>query len=172
MFSETFREWPLEAQEQYWEQVLEIAEADRREQTDHLALMEKSGLAMPPAEELDEEALSERLWEVIGWMESNGVFIEHTDHLDDRAFYEYLRTEGLREPIPDKAPDPNEMILIDVLSEYDEYRPEDIRTLAEYYADDPEHLDMFHEWFPDEPLPEPKPRPANRDKDLPKPEWR
>lgn len=72
--------------------------------TTNLQQLREVGLDMPPADDLGDRALQERLWEVIETLADLGVFLLHTDHLDDRALYDLLERGVLREPVRDLPP--------------------------------------------------------------------
>ena len=72
--------------------------------TTNLQQLREVGLDMPPAEDLADRALQERLWEVIETLADLGVFLLHTDHLDDRALYDLLERAVLRDPVRDLPP--------------------------------------------------------------------
>ena len=72
--------------------------------TTNLQQLREVGLDMPPADDLGDRALQERLWEVIETLADLGVFLLHTDHLDDRALYDLLERAVLRDPVRDLPP--------------------------------------------------------------------
>ena len=60
-------------------------------------LLYNSGLHFVAAAELDDETLTTKLKEIIDRMALLGAYLIHTDHLSDRALFEYLYHDGLRE---------------------------------------------------------------------------
>lgn len=62
------------------------------------------GLELPPEQGLCDRRLQEHLWEVIETLADLGIFLLHTDHLDDRALYALLEGTVLREPVRDLPP--------------------------------------------------------------------
>jgi len=72
--------------------------------TTNLRQLREVGLDVPPASDLGDRALQERLWEVIETLADLGVFLLHTDHLDDRALYDLLERAVLRDPVRDLPP--------------------------------------------------------------------
>ncbi len=62
-----------------------------------LDLLAERGVVLPPAEELGDAALTEKLWEVIWALADLGGYLEFTDHLSDRELYTRLRETTLAE---------------------------------------------------------------------------
>src|SRR5215510_10544918 len=84
---------PADMEEEFLRHVLEYESA---EPISVLRLLENSGLEVPPTDQLDDEALVVKLKEIIERMAELGAYLLHTDHVSDRALYEYLYHEGLR----------------------------------------------------------------------------
>ena len=82
--------------------------------TTNLQQLREVGLEVPPAEGLDERALQRHLWEVIETLADLGVFLLHTDHLDDRSLYALLEGKVLRDPVRDLPPSPGVVEFIDL----------------------------------------------------------
>ena len=55
------------------------------------------GICLPPPEDLEEDHLSEKLWEIIHGLAGLRVFLENTGHLNDRELYKQLWKEDLNE---------------------------------------------------------------------------
>src|SRR4026209_519906 len=83
---------PADMEEEFLRHVLGYESA---EPISWLRLLENSGLDVPPAEQLADEDLTRKLKEIIDRMASLGAYLLHTDHLSDRALYEYLYHDGL-----------------------------------------------------------------------------
>ena len=62
-----------------------------------LELFRARGMMIPEESSLDDGALHEKLWELIGEMATLGLFLDSTDHLSDRELYRYLITDALVE---------------------------------------------------------------------------
>lgn len=63
----------------------------------------REGIALPPPDSLDDEALTAKLWEVIHGLARVHTYLHRTDHLDDRELYTWLWEEGLNESTADLA---------------------------------------------------------------------
>ena len=70
----------------------------------NLQQLREVGLEVPPSQGLDERELQRHLWEVIETLADLGVFLLHTNHLQDRELYALLRDTVLREPVRDLPP--------------------------------------------------------------------
>ena len=47
----------------------------------------ESGISLPPSSRLSDTELNAKLWEVIKALALMGIYLEHTDHLNDRELY-------------------------------------------------------------------------------------
>lgn len=61
----------------------------------------REGIALPPPDSLDDEALTAKLWDVIRGLARVHTYLHRTDHLDDRELYTWLWEEGLNENTAD-----------------------------------------------------------------------
>ena len=152
---------PPEMQEQFLKNVLAFENAPEVQPFDELV---RAGLTLPPAEELDDAALTEALWTMIRGLEDLGVYLEFTDHLSDRELYVQLWSSVLREPM---ALTPDDLqaawhIQMSGASTGDD----GVDTYLTYYADE-ETRREFAEKYPDSPVPERKALPFDRDRHLP-----
>lgn len=129
-----------------------------------LVKLERMGIIMPAAETLNDEALSEKLWEVIEGLAECQVFLSNTDHLSDRELYEHLRTESLLEEHPDLPMGAHACMHLDILGGCSE---EDMFIYNKYYADE-DYRQQQCEEYPDEPMPDHVDPPYDRDRHLPK----
>lgn len=130
----------------------------------HLVELERKGIIMSPAEMLNEEELSERLWEVIEGLAECQVFLSSTDHLSDRDLYEHLRTESLIEEHPDLPMGASACIHLDILGGCSD---EDIDNHYRYYANEEDRQHWQKDW-PDYVMPKHIDPPYDRDQYLPK----
>src|ERR1044072_1363214 len=85
---------PADMEEEFLRHVLEYENA---EPISLLRLLENSGLEGPAPDQLDDDALIAKLKAIIERMATLGSYLLHTNHLSDRALYEYLYHDGLRE---------------------------------------------------------------------------
>ena len=69
-------------------------------QTTLMALINAEGVDVPPSDELTDERLSSKLWEVIHAIRDHGALLYSTNHLSDRELYAKLRSETLLEEYP------------------------------------------------------------------------
>lgn len=75
-----------------------VAAYEEREPSTLFDLLPQSGITLPAPEELIEEDLGRKLWDVIHGLAQLGTFLHNTDHLSDRELYIYLWSDALREP--------------------------------------------------------------------------
>ena len=154
---------PAETEESFWKEVVEYEEAPW---TTHFHQLESAGVSLPPPESLNDQALTEKLWEVIHTLVLLRVFIEQTDHLSDRALYSQLWTDCLREETKQLAPSAGAAWHIPMLGGCSD---EDNRLYLMYYADEDSRR-HWKEEFIDELLPAHEELPYQRDRLLPKPD--
>jgi hypothetical protein len=145
-----------------------VAAYEEREPSTLFELLPESGISLPPPEELDEEEIGRKLWEVIHGLTLFGTFLHNTDHLSDRELYTYLWSEALREPavlMPENAAYSCHLDPIGSGSE------EDTHLFMKYYASPRERRAWLKDW-PDDKLPDPERPPHDRDRRLPLAETR
>lgn len=151
---------PADMEEEFLRHVLEYESA---EPISLLRLLENSGLEVPPPDQLDDENLTFKLKEIIARMASLGAYLLHTDHLSDRALYEYLYHDGLREEAVLFPENPSYAYMIDLTGSGSE---EDNQIFLKYYADEQYRRQWANDW-PDDLLPDHEPPPFDRDRFLP-----
>jgi len=151
---------PADMEEEFLRHVLEYESA---EPISLLRLLENSGLEVPPADQFDDEHLAIKLKEIIERMASLGAYLLHTDHLSDRALYEYLYHDGLREEAVLFPENPSYAYMIDLTGSGSE---EDNLIYLKYYADEGYRRQWANDW-PDDSLPEHEAPPFDRDRFLP-----
>jgi len=161
MFTGSLGTVPPKIEEVFLEQVLAYEQAEFDTSFNRLI---QRGIALPPAAELGEAALSAKLAEVIRELAELRCFLEDTDHLNDRELYDWLWSSGLRDESPD---------ISGVLDGAWHTSPigagsdEDTLIWLKYYANE-ENRQRWHLDFPDDPMPPHEPLPFDRDRDLPK----
>src|SRR5437870_2934719 len=89
---------PADIAEQFWEQVVAFEEGPF---TTHSKQLAQDGVELPPPNELDDQQLSKKLWELLDRLAARHVFVTSTNHLSDRDLYAQLWNESLREEVPD-----------------------------------------------------------------------
>ena len=151
---------PADMEEEFLRHVLEYESA---EPISLLRLLETSGLEVPPPDQLDDESLTIKLKDVIERMASLGAYLLHTDHLSDRALYEYLYLDGLREEAVLFPENPSYAYMIDLTGSGSE---EDNLIYLKYYADEQYRRQWASDW-PDDSIPDAEPPPFDRDRFLP-----
>ena len=151
---------PADMEEEFLRHVLEYESA---EPISLLQLLTNSGLEVPAPNELDDETLAGKLKEVIDRMASLGAYLIHTNHLSDRALYEYLYNDGLREEAVLFPENPSYAYMIDLTGSGSE---EDNHVYLKYYADEKYRRDWANDW-PDDTVPEHEDPPFDRDRFLP-----
>jgi hypothetical protein len=148
--------------EQFWENVLAYEQA---EETTHFAQLQRASVALPPPEELSDEQLTAKLWEVIHALASINVFMTQTNHWSDRELYDHLWRDTLREFTMDFPPGSGWNCHIDFLSSGSD---EDNLLYLKYYADE-DYRQRWHTDWPDDVLPPHEDPKYDRDSKLPKP---
>lgn len=151
---------PADMEEEFLRHVLEYESA---EPISLLRLLENSGLEVPPPEQIDDENLTLKLKEIIDRMASLGAYLLHTDHLSDRALYEYLYHDGLREEAVLFPENPSYAYMIDLTGSGSD---EDNQIYLKYYADEQYRRQWANDW-PDDQLPDHEAPPFDRDRFLP-----
>jgi hypothetical protein len=124
----------------------------------------RAGFNLPPPKQLDDQALTDKLWELIRALADRRVFLERTDHLSDRELYVWLWGTALREEFEGFGLAPGNWH-VDVLGGCSE---QDLILDMRYYASEKERAHWTAE-FPDFPMPPRERPPHNRDRSLPQP---
>ena len=151
---------PADMEEEFLRHVLEYENA---EPISLLRLLENSGLEVPPPDQLDDDALTAKLKEIIERMASLGAYLLHTNHLSDRALYGYLYHDGLREEAVLFPENPSYAYMIDLTGSGSE---EDNQTFLKYYADEQYRQQWASDW-PADNIPDHEDPPFDRDRLLP-----
>ena len=151
---------PADMEEEFLRHVLEYEHA---EPISLLRLLENSGLEVPPPDQFDDDTLIAKLKEIIERMASLGAYLLHTNHLSDRALYEYLYHEGLREEAVLFPENPSYAYMIDLTGSGSE---EDNQTFLKYYADENYRQQWASDW-PADNIPDHEDAPFDRDRFLP-----
>lgn len=122
------------------------------------------GASLLPPDELTDETLTSKLWELLHNLACTGFFVLHTNHLSDRELYAELWRRGLRDEalLPGKIK--NGGWYHDFIGSGSE---EDIQLDLRYYASNEERAQHSTDW-PDIPLPPKETAPYNRDCRSPK----
>jgi hypothetical protein len=160
-------EMPPKLREQFWERVVDYEEA---EWTTPFVLLTRGGMELTAPDELDDEQLKPKLWEVIRGLALLRMFLYSTDHLSDRELYQVLWHEVLLDECPSIPIDENSAWHIDLVSSGSE---EDIELYLRYYADEKIRQDWAKD-FPGDAMPVHETPPYDRDRHLPardQPEW-
>ena len=154
---------PPAIEEQFWKNVLAFENAPEVAPFDELL---RSGLTLPPAEELDDVALTASMWAMINGLEQLGVYLEFTNHLSDRDLYTRLWSSVLREPMALTPDDHAAAWHIDMSAAGSD--DGGVEVYLTYYADEETRGRWADEW-PDYAVPERKKVPFDRDRSLPSP---
>ena len=151
---------PADMEEEFLRQVLEYENA---EPTTLFRLLENSGLDIPQPDQLDDDAVTIKLKEIVERMATLGAYLLHTDHLTDRELYVYLFADGLREEAVLFPENPSYAYIIDLTGSGSDA---DNQIYLKYYADE-EHRQQWARDWPDDHLPEHEDPPFDRDRFLP-----
>ena len=151
---------PADMEEEFLRHVLEYETAEPISISE---LLENSGMEVPAADTLGNDALRIKLKEIIERMASLGAYLLHTDHLSDRELYDYLYDDGLREEAVLFPENPSYAYMIDLTGSGSD---DDNQAYLKYYADEEHRRQWAHDW-PDDPMPEHEDPPFDRDRFLP-----
>lgn len=152
---------PADMEEEFLKHILAFETA---EELSLMQWLENAGLSVPAPEELTDELLTAKLWEVINQMASLGAYLQNTNHVSDRELYSYLFHDALREPTVLFPENPSYAYTIDLLGSGSD---EDIQLYMKYFADE-EYRSEWAKDFSDFEMPPHEDPPFDRDKDLPK----
>ncbi len=145
----------------YWTLIYDFEHAAM---TTNLKQLEECGVRPPPAQSMDDAQLFDALWEVIAALGDLGIFLLHSNHLNDRTLYERLVDRILVEPVRDLPPDSGVHEFIDLIGGGG---PLEREIYQRYYASSSERLQFTKEnGFEVMPMVPP----SDRDRDLPKPD--
>jgi hypothetical protein len=133
-------------------------------QTTLMALIITDGVQVPAPDELNDEQLSGKLWEVIHAIHKHGAHLYSTDHLSDRELYKKLYKEILTEEYPIVPEGFPHASLIDLLGYGGDEKDDQIYLM--YYADEETRQKWAGEFKVR--LPERAALPFNRDESLPR----
>lgn len=126
--------------------------------------LEEGGLELVPADELDDEALTKKLWDVVHAMALRNMYVTSTNHLSDRELYVQLIDSLYEESFMGPATRGFNFVIDLVSSGSDE----SIDLSFKYYAGE----DQRQHWmdrFPDYEMPAKETPPYDRS--LPQPDW-
>ncbi|HEV8367233.1 MAG TPA: hypothetical protein VGQ39_04710 [Pyrinomonadaceae bacterium] len=156
----SLEEMPADLEEEFLRHVLEYEMA---EPISLFRLLENSGQVLPPPDDLNDDTITTKVSEIVSAMASMGSYLLHTNHLSDRALYEYLYNDGLREEAVLFPENPSYAYMIDLTGSGSE---EDNQIYLKYYADE-EHRKQWSRDWPDDTVPEHEEPPFDRDRHLP-----
>lgn len=122
------------------------------------------GMVLPSADTLSAEDLRNKVLEIIFTLGELRIFVEHTDHLDDRTLYDLLCSDVLARPI---LFSPGDTCSASHVSMTDCGSPDNDDWLR-YYADEDDRRQWLERW-PDYPMPPHVDPPFGRDALLPRP---
>lgn len=152
---------PPAIEEAFLEQVRDIERDGWQRPIDELAAHHAAPL---PPDELTDETLPSRLWELPHNLACRGFFVLHTDHLSDRALYEVLWEKGLREEAILPGRSRTGGYFYDTIGSYG---PADLEILHRHYETEEERAKHLAN-YPDDKLPAREKPPFSRDWRLPK----
>lgn len=133
--------------------------------TTHFARLEQAGVQLTPPDELDDAAVTGKLWEVIHALARLDTFLEYTDHLTDRELYAHLWWSSLREDTPCFPPGGGWVCHLDVIGSGSD---EEADMYLRYYADE-RTRNHWRRDFPEMEIPPHKDPPFQRNALLPRP---
>lgn len=125
--------------------------------------MLEAGISLPPADQLSDAALTEKLWQVIHGLAEKHTYLYSTDHLNDRELYTWLWQDALNEDIMSAAGLSDSGVHIDVIGSGDE----ESKNISLIYYDSACDRADWHASWPDDPMPAHIDPPHDRDSKLP-----
>jgi hypothetical protein len=149
-----------DVREQFWRNVVELETA---ETTDLVKELTAIGVPLPEPDGLDDDALHAALWNTIHALARLGVFLDQTDHLNDRELYTHLLRDQLPQEMPELDMD-GSWWHIDILGGGS---CEDVSLYLKYYADEATR-ERWRNDFPDDVVPDHEQPPYERDRHLPR----
>jgi len=127
--------------------------------------LSRQGVVLLPPDELTDESLPSKVWELLHELACRGFFVLHSDHLNDRELYAALWRDSLREPAMLPGRCRNGGWFHDFTGSGSE---EHTALWLRYYASDEDRARFAKEdWFRG-PLPPRETPPCHRDWRLPK----
>jgi hypothetical protein len=151
---------PPEQQHEFLRRVLAFEHGST---TTLLAELQRIGIDVPPPATLSDEALAQKLWEIINGLADLHVFLERTDHLSDRDLYTLLHDELLPDEMDELGTDDRTTWHLDILGGCSS---EDLHLHLKYYADEEQRREWLADW-PDYDVPAHHDPPYDRDRLLP-----
>lgn len=130
-------------------------------------ILARCGYTSRAPEQLNDQQLPGRLWELLYAAAARRFFFWSTDHLSDRALYELLWKEWLDEPTADIPPEA-ETNTTTIISEFDAAGMTSEEIWLCYYADQADH-ELWHSTDPGFVFPPHEDPPHDRDRFLPTP---
>ena len=124
----------------------------------------RTGVVLLPPDEITDETISPKLWELLHELACRGFYVLNSDHLSDREVYTHLWREDLREPAMLPGRSKHGGWFHDFVGSGGD---EDTQTWLRYYASDEARADHARE-NPKAPMPPREKAPFNRDWRLPK----
>jgi hypothetical protein len=126
--------------------------------------LKQAGQPLLPPDELTDETLTAKLWELLHNLACQGFYVQHTDHLSDPQLYAELWQRGLRDEalLPGKCKTGG--WFHDFLGSWGD---EQMQIWLRYYASEEERARHQKEW-PKDAIPPKEERPHNRDWRVPK----
>ena|SRR6185295_6258737 len=140
-----------------------VAAYEEREESTLFDLLPQSGIPLPSPDELSDEEIVRKLWDVIHGLAQFGTFLHNTNHLSDRDLYIYLWSDALREPAVLMPENTSYAYHIDLVGSGSE---EDMHLYLKYYASNKERRQWLKDW-PTDTIPDREKPPYDRDRRLP-----
>jgi len=132
--------------------------------TTHARRLIASGIELPPPDEIAEDAIHDKLWEVIRGLASHRCYLLNTDHFGDLELYRRLWEETLNQSTYELDEEMGDCAChIDFVSSGSE---EDTRDYLKYYATEQERWEWELE-YPEDEIPDHVDPPHDRDRHLP-----
>jgi hypothetical protein len=151
---------PPDMEEECLRQVLEY---ETTEPISLFTLLENAGIEIPAPDQLDDNALTSKLKEIVDRMASLKAYLINTNHLSDRELYERLYYDSLPNKVRELSIECVYLIECAGIGTY-----EGTQIFLRYYAD-VERRREFSREYPNVPIPKRENPPSDRDRFLPQP---
>ncbi len=151
---------PDEVAQSFLQYVLDFESRTERPLFDALV---EGGVSIKAPEDISDQQINAKLWELIHAMALLGHYLYNTNHLSDRELYTRLYSDNLREPTTVLTNHPGFACHIDLVGSGSE---EDIHLYLRYYADEEAREQWASDW-PEDALPPHEDPPYDRDCFLP-----
>jgi len=153
----------IRAEKERQQQLALTGDEKAREWERPIDRLQRAGISFLPPDELTDETITAKLWELLHDLAGQSFYVQHTDHLSDRELYTALWTRGLRNEAVLPGRSRTSGWLYDCVGTGSE---EHTQLWLRFYTTDEERAEHARQWPNDSIPPREKP-PFHRDWHLP-----